>query len=93
MCGRFVSCSSMPVCTARGVQAASACPSSASRKESGRSARAALLDTILMVSIFIMGLPSLILAILAGIVFPAIRQGPAEWPKVPKKQPLFAAQG
>ena len=94
MCKRSVSTFFMDnACAACGAQAAFSCPLSASHKESDF-ARAALMDTMLMVSIFIMiilhGLiPAIALSILAGIVFLAIRQGPTGWAGVPKKQPLF----
>ena len=86
----------MDVCAGQRMQAVSSCPSSASRKESGCTVLPALLDTILMVSIFVfLILPGLIwaivLSILAGIIFLVIRLGPAHETSVPKEQALSAA--
>ena len=84
------------VCTARGMQTASSCPCASSRKKNGACARTALMDTMLMVSIFVfLILPGLIwaivLSILAGIIFLVIRLGPAHETSVPKEQALSAA--
>ena len=86
----------MDVCAGQRMQAVSSCPSSASRMESGCTVLPALLDTILMVSIFVLLiLPGLIwaivLSILAGIIFLVIRLGPAHETSVPKEQALSAA--
>ena len=91
---RFLSNSWMDVCAARSAQTAFCCPSPASRMESSRTMPAILLDTMLMVSIFVMIIFSelilaITLSILAGIVFLVIRQGPAREADVPKKRLFF----
>ena len=84
------------VCTARGMQTASSCPCASSRKKNGACARTALMDTMLMVSIFVfLILPGLIwairLSILAAIILLVIRLGLQSIPIVPNEQPLSAA--
>ena len=95
MCERSVSAYGMEdVRTAQSMWTAFSCPSTASYKESSYPVWAALLDTISMVSIFVMIIFSelilaITLSILAGIVFLVIRQGPAREADVPKKRLLF----
>ena len=93
---RFLSNSWMDVCAARSAQTAFCCPSPASRMERSRTMPAILLDTMLMVSIFVfLILPGLIwairLSILAAIILLVIRLVLHGTPLVPNEQPLFTA--